>query len=297
MSAFVLVLITGIGLAAVYFLISAGLSLVYGLMHVLNFAHGAMLTLGAYASWALTTTVGYDSAIGGWIIPIAILFGMAVGAASGAIIELVFIRPLYGNHTSQILITIGLALVILALCNGIWGSNPLPFPPPTWINGSFSILGASVPTFRLVLVALSLAVLLGLVLLLKRTRVGLIIRAGVENRTMVRALGIDVRQTFFFVFVLAGALAALGGVLAAMFQSSISPVLGTELMLYAFIVVIIGGVGSLTGTALAALLVGLVQQFANYYLAPGFGDVSVIALLAVVLLTGTQGLSFLRKAS
>lgn len=288
MSSLILILITGVGLGALYFLVASGLSLIYGLMHVLNFAHGAFLTAGAYAAWVATA---YLSGLGGWSFPIAVLVGMIVGALIGAAVEFFLIRPLYERHMEQVLVTVGLGLMAVALFAGIWGPDPRPFPRPEWTTQTTTIAGAAIPNDRFLLIAAAGLLLLGLVLLLKYTRIGLIIRAGVENRNMVQALGIDVRRTFTLVFAIGGAAAALGGVLGSVYLGSVSPGQGTALLIYAFIVVVIGGFGSIGGTALAALVVGLVQQLANYYLYSGIGDVSVVLLLAAVLLVRPAGLT------
>ena len=288
MSSLILILITGVGLGALYFLVASGLSLIYGLMHVLNFAHGAFLTAGAYAAWV---AAAHLSGLGGWSFPVAVLVGMVVGALIGALVEFFLIRPLYRRHIEQVLVTVGLGLMLVALFTGIWGPDPLPFPRPEWTTGTTNIGGAAIPNDRFLLIGAAGLLLIGLVLLLRYTRIGLIIRAGVENRTMVQALGIDVRRTFTLVFALGGAAAALGGVLGSVYLGSVSPGQGTALLIYAFIVVVIGGFGSVGGTALAALVVGLVQQLANYYLYSGIGDVSVVLLLAVVLLVRPAGLT------
>ena len=288
MSSLILILITGVGLGALYFLVASGLSLIYGLMHVLNFAHGAFLTAGAYAAWVAAQQL---SGLGGWSFPVAVLVGMVVGALIGALVEFFLIRPLYRRHIEQVLVTVGLGLMGVALFTGIWGPDPLPFPRPEWTTGTTTIGGAAIPNDRFLLIGAAGLLLIGLVLLLRYTRIGLIIRAGVENRTMVQALGIDVRRTFTLVFAIGGAAAALGGVLGSVYLGSVSPSQGTALLIYAFIVVVIGGFGSIGGTALAALVVGLVQQLANYYLYSGIGDVSVVLLLAAVLLVRPAGLT------
>ncbi len=288
MSTLILILVTGVGLGALYFLVASGLSLIYGLMHVLNFAHGAFLTAGAYAAWV---AMGQLSGLGGWAFPLAIVIGMVCGAIIGAAVEFCLIRPLYRRHIEQVLVTVGLGLMAVALFTGIWGADPQPFPRPEWTRQTTDILGAAIPNDRFLLILAAGLLLAGLVALLRYTRIGLIIRAGVENRTMVQALGIDVRRTFTLVFALGGAAAALGGVLGSVYLGSVSPGQGTALLIFAFIVVVIGGFGSIGGTAIAALLVGLVQQMANYYVGSGIGDVSVVLLLAAVLLVRPAGLT------
>jgi branched-chain amino acid transport system permease protein len=288
MSTLILILVTGVGLGALYFLVASGLSLIYGLMHVLNFAHGAFLTAGAYAAWV---AMGQLSGLGGWAFPLSVVIGMVFGAIIGAAVEFCLIRPLYKRHIEQVLVTVGLGLMAVALFTGIWGADPQPFPRPDWTRATTDVGGAAIPNDRFLLIAAAGLLLAGLIALLRYTRIGLVIRAGVENRTMVQALGIDVRRTFTLVFALGGAAAALGGVLGSVYLGSVSPGQGTALLIFAFIVVVIGGFGSIGGTAIAALLVGLVQQMANYYVGSGIGDVSVVLLLAAVLLVRPAGLT------
>ena len=214
MSTFVLLTITGLGLGAMYFLIASGLSLIYGLMGVLNFAHGALLTVGAYATWWTSTKV--DGSAGTKLL-VGAVAGLAVGAVLAALIELVLIRPLYRRPVEQVLVTVGLALALNALVEAIWGFDARPFPVPSWMIDTTSILGASIPNDRFVEIAAAAVVLVGLNAFLRYTRYGLIIRAGVENRAMVTALGIDVRKAFTLVFAIGGALAALAGVLSGVY--------------------------------------------------------------------------------
>lgn len=285
MSTLVLLLITGLGLGALYFLVASGLSLIYGLMGVLNFAHGAFLTLGAFAGWEVARRIGTTTWAG---VIASLLCGAVVGAIIAAATELALIRPLYERHIEQVLVTVGLALAAVALFMGIWGPDPHYFDKPPWLAATTDVLGASIPNDRFVEIAGALLVLGAILAFLRLTRYGLIIRAGVENRAMVTALGIDVRRAFTLVFAIGGASAGLGGVLASLYFGYVSPELGSSLLIFAFIVTVIGGLGSLVGSAIAAVLVALLQQFTNYYW--GFGDLVVVLLLAAVLLVRPRGL-------
>lgn len=286
MSTVVLLLITGLGLGALYFLVASGLSLIYGLMGVLNFAHGSFLTLGAFAGWELARRLGADN----WGTFIAsLILGAVVGAAFAAATEFFLIRKLYERHIEQVLVTVGLALASVALFDGIWGVDPIFVTGPVWLSGTTDVLGASIPNNRFILILAAIVVLLGIVAFLKYTRYGLIIRAGVENRSMVTALGIDVRKAFTVVFAIGGAAAGFGGVLAASYYGYVNPSIGGSLLIFAFIVTIIGGLGSLSGAAIASALVAVLQQFANFYLG-GTGDFVVVLLLAAVLLIKPTGL-------
>ncbi|MBA2331633.1 MAG: branched-chain amino acid ABC transporter permease [Actinobacteria bacterium] len=288
MSTFVLLTITGLGLGAMYFLIASGLSLIYGLMGVLNFAHGAFLTVGAYATWWTSTHVGGGP---GTKLLVGAIAGLAVGALLAALVELVLIRPLYLRPIEQVLVTVGLALVLSALVEAIWGFDARQFPVPEWLIDTTTIFGANIPNDRFLEIATAVLVFLGLTAFLRYTRYGLIVRAGVENRAMVTALGIDVRKAFTLVFAIGGLAAALAGVLSGVYFGAVDPGRGTSLLIFAFIVVVIGGFGSIGGTAVAAIVVGLVQQYANYYASSGLGDLAVVLLLALVLLARPGGLA------
>jgi branched-chain amino acid transport system permease protein len=285
-STLILTLIIGLGLGALYFLVASGLSLIYGLMHVLNFAHGAFLTLSAFVGWTVAQAVGISS-WGGFLL--SILVGAVVGALFAAVTELVLIRPLYERHIEQVLVTVGLSFAAIALFEGIWGTDPVNVSGPAWLGQTTKILGASIPNKYWVLIIAAAVVLAGLVLFLKKTRYGMIIRAGVENRAMVTALGIDVRRSFTLVFAIGGAAAGIGGVLAMHAMTYVSAHLGSTLLIFAFIVTVVGGLGSLTGAAVASVLVAVLQQVANTYLG-GTGDFIVVILLAVVLLVRPAGL-------
>jgi branched-chain amino acid transport system permease protein len=286
MSTVILALLTGVGLGALYFLVASGLSLIYGLMHVLNFAHGVFLSLSAFVGWEVARRMDAGS-WGGFAA--SILVGALVGAAFAALTELALIRPLYERHIEQVLVTVGLSFAAIALFDGIWGTDPIYIRGPAWLGRTTEILGAKVPNVYWLLMVAATVVLALLVLFLRRTRYGVIIRAGVENRAMVTALGIDVRRSFTIVFAIGGAAAGIGGVLAAQWAGYVSAGLGQTLLIFAFIVTIVGGLGSLLGAAIASVLVAVLQQFANFFLA-GTGDFIVVVLLAVVLLVRPAGL-------
>ena len=289
MATVVLLTFTGLGLGALYFLIASGLSLIFGLMDVLNFAHGALLSIGAYGTWWTASGHLPGAGPGGAGFVLAVVFGTAVGTVAAVLLEVAVIRPLYTRPREQILATVGVGLAVPALLSAIWGADPRPLTGPKALSGTFGLLGAQVPLNRPVLIAAAVLVLAALKLFLGRTRHGLVVRAGVEDRAMVSALGIDVRKAFTLVFALGGAAAALGGALGGLYFGSVDPGQGTSLLVFAFVVVVTGGLGSLTGAALASVAVGLVQQFANYYTTAGLGDVAVVVLLAALLLIRPRG--------
>jgi branched-chain amino acid transport system permease protein len=284
MTTVILLTATGLGLAALYFLVASGLSLIFGLMDVLNFAHGAFVGIGGYVGWTVADHLSGSLGLVG-----ALLAGALAGAAAAAATELTVIRPLYRRPLDQVLATVGLGLAIPALLQAVWGADPRTWSAPGWLAGTVDVAGARVPSVRFLLIGLAGALLLGLWLLLTRSRAGLIVRAGVEDREMVTALGIDVRRANTAVFALGGAAAGLGGALYGLYQGSVSPGDGTSLLIFAFVVVVLGGAGSITGTACAAVAVGLVQQYADYASA-SLGDESVVILLAAVLLLRRRNL-------
>lgn len=275
----------GLTVGMLWFLIASGLSLIFGLMDVLNFAHGAFYMLGAYG--ALTVYLRTGS------FGLAVLGGLAFGAALGAAVEFIAIRPLYRRPIFQVLMTLGLILVFDEAVQAVWGPYPLPFGMPAVLAGSFPLFDRPFPVYRLFIIGVGLAVWLVVHLFLSRTRLGITVRAGVENREMVQALGINIRAVFTFVFALGGALAALGGAVAGPFEGA-HPMLAAENLLPAFIVVVIGGLGSFTGSAIAAILVGLTQSFVAYY-QPQLALAVNVVLMAAVLMVRPQGLLGVRK--
>lgn len=289
MSTIALLAITGLGLGALYFLVAAGLSLIWGLMRVLNFAHGAFFTVAAYAAWSATQVVRGSSPGTQWLV--ALIVAIVAGGIFATLTEIVLIRPLYARHIGQVLVTVGLALASIALIEATYGADPRQAVVPAWMGATTLVAGAAIPNTRLLVIAIAAIVLIALLLFLRRTRYGLIVRAGVENRAMVGALGVDVQRAFTLVFALGGMAAGLAGVLATTYFGTIDPFRGTAMLIFAFIVVVIGGLGSITGSALAAVVVGLIQQFLNFYAAAGVGDFAVILLLAVVLLLRPSGLT------
>ena len=226
-----------------------------------------------------------------WRFLLSALVGLVCGGVFAALVELVLIRPLYSRHIEQVLVTVGLQLAFVALITGIWGPDAKTFVVPPWLHETTDIGGAHIPNDRWVEIATAAAVFALLELFLRKTRYGLIIRAGVENRAMVQALGIDVRKAFTLVFAIGGVAAAIAGVLSGVYFNVVGPEQGTSLLIFAFIVVVIGGLGSIGGSAVAAVIVGLTQQYTNYYASAGMGDMIVVLLLGIVLLTRPRGIA------
>lgn len=287
MSTFLLILITGVGLGALYFLVASGLSLIYGLMGVLNFAHGAFLTIGAFTGLWISTKVFPNPTT--WTFIAAMIAGGIAAGLFALLMEQLVITRLYNRHIDQALVTVGVGLVVTALLAGWFGSDARLFPTPLWFMKAVTIGEAIIPIDRFVYIGVATILLIAMLSILKFTRIGLIIRAGVENRSMVSALGINVRLAFSTVFFIGGFAAGVGGVLISVFSYGVSPQMGGSWLIYGFIVVVVGGMGSIAGSAIAAMLIGVTNQFANYYLT-GLGDFVVVIILATVLLTKPSGL-------
>ena len=286
--------VAGLAMGMMLFLMASGLTLVFGLMDVLNFAHGGFITLGAYIAVSvlgpLTGWVSSES----WALNLLALLAAVVAAAiaSGVawlVFEAILIRRVYGSHLQQILITVGGLIVAGELIVALWGPQPLPLAKPAILRGSFLVFGATIETYRMAAVAVGLVVYAAMHLLLNRTRIGLVVRAGVENREMVEALGYRVRRLFVGVFVAGSALAGIGGAMWAEYQELITPSIGGEMTILVFIVVIIGGLGSVSGCFTGAMLVGLAANYVGF-LAPKLALGSNIALMVAILLWRPRGL-------
>ncbi|NCT85711.1 MAG: branched-chain amino acid ABC transporter permease, partial [Comamonadaceae bacterium] len=286
--------LAGIAMGLIIFVIASGLTLVFGLMDVLNFGHGVFIALGAFmattvlaalAPWAASPDVLSNLTA----LAAACLAGMAIAAAVGLVFERVLVRPVYGQHLKQILITMGGMIIGEELIKASWGPAMIPLPLPEGLRGIFLLGDVAVEKFRVLAMLVGVGVLVALLLVLNRTKIGLLIRAGVQDREMVEALGYRIRRLFVGVFVAGSALAGLGGVLWGLVQQSVTPQIGAQVNLLLFIVIIIGGLGSTLGCLVGALLVGLVANYAGF-LAPKAALFSNIALMVAVLLWRPQGL-------
>lgn len=286
--------VAGIAMGMMLFLMASGLTLIFGLMDVLNFAHGAFITLGAYVAVSVLAALAGWSVADSWWLNLAALFVALVAAifASGAVgfvFERVIIRRVYGAHLRQILVTVGGLIVAEQLIVALWGANPLPLPKPAAFRGSIILGGAAIEKYRIIAVALGLAVYAALHLVLNRTRIGLLVRAGVENREMVEALGYRIHRLFIGVFVAGTALAGMGGVMWGIYQELVTRAIGADMTIRVFIILIIGGLGSVGGSFVGALLVGLLTNYVGF-LAPKLSLGSNILLMAAILLWRPRGL-------
>jgi branched-chain amino acid transport system permease protein len=273
-------LFTGLALGAVYVLLAIGLSLIFGMLTVVNFAHGAFYVLGAY--------VGYQVLeMGGNFWLALLVVPLAVGAL-GLAVERTLIRPLYGRGIDYpLLLTFGLGYVLIELVRIVYGKTGLPFETPELLQGAVDIWVGYFPLYRLFVIAATAIILLALWLLLEKTSFGLIIRAGARDPQIVRVLGVDVSKVWLVVFGIGTAIAALAGLMAAPLQG-VSPEMGSTILAEAFVVTVVGGMGSLMGAVVAGLLVGVVVSMTSL-LAPEMAKVSIFALMAVVLLIRPQG--------
>ncbi|WER47235.1 branched-chain amino acid ABC transporter permease [Cupriavidus sp. WKF15] len=286
--------IAGLAMGMIIFVVSSGLTLVFGLMDVLNFGHGAFIALGAYVAASvllpLSGWVQADSlALNLAVFALAILAAMAAAGAVGLFFERVVVRPVYGQHLKQILTTMGGMIVAEQLIKAIWGAETIALEVPAAFRGAVLLGDAAIEKYRLVAMVLGLVVFVAMLLLLNRTRIGLLIRAGVENREMVEALGYRVRRLFIAVFVAGAALAGMGGVLWGLYQQNITAAIGAQVNVLIFIVIIIGGLGSTTGCFVGALLVGLMANYTGFLL-PKAALFSNILLMMLILLWRPQGL-------
>jgi branched-chain amino acid transport system permease protein len=276
------------------FMMAAGLTLVFGLMDVLNFAHGIFISVGAYGAATVLTRMGAQMQGGTLAGDLSVMLpamaaAMALAAVMGWFFERVLIRPVYGDHLKQILITMGGLIVFEQLIHVVWGADIIPLPRPGAITGSFILGDAAIERYRVAAVVVGLVVFAGMWLLLNRTRIGLLVRAGVENPEMVESLGYRIRRLFVGVFVAGSGLAGLGGAMWAMYQEQVTPQMGMQVLVVVFIVVIIGGLGSVGGCFVGALLVGLLANYTGF-LAPKLALGSNILLMVLVLLWRPRGL-------
>ena len=296
-STWVTLSLAGLAMGLIIFIIASGLTLVFGLMDVLNFGHGVFIAVGAFVA---VSVLGANGVVGGWMaspsvwlnlgaVLTAMLAAMAVAGALGYAFERVIVRPVYGQHLKQILITMGGMIVFEELIKVIWGPQQQPLPLPETLRGSFVLGDMAVEKYRVLAVVIGLLVFAALLWVLNRTKLGLLIRAGVQDREMVESLGYRIERLFIAVFVAGSALAGLGGVMWGLYQQIVTPQIGGQVNVLIFIVIIIGGLGSTLGCFVGALLVGLLANYTGF-LAPKVALFSNIGLMVAILLWRPQGL-------
>ncbi len=279
---FLVQVLNGVQYGFLLFLVASGLTLIFGIMGIINLAHGAFYMLGAYLVYWLT---GYaDNFL------LAILMGLPIMVVVGFVIERLAISFLYErDHLYQVLLTYGLILVFNELQKILWGSDFYSVPVPAMLDGSVPLTDIQVyPVYRLFISLVCMVVAAGLYVLIGRTRLGMMIRAGASNREMAQALGIDTKRLFTIVFSLGVALAAFAGMVGAP-VSSVYPGMGDQILIISLVVVVIGGIGSVKGAFVGAMLIGLADTFGQVLL-PELASVVVYAVMALVLLWRPQGL-------
>jgi branched-chain amino acid transport system permease protein len=292
--------VSGLAMGMMIFIMASGLTLVFGLMDVINFGHGAFVSVGAFVG------VSVLIALGGWTgtpslllniaaVLLAVIAAMAVTGVMGWGFERVIVKPVYGAHLKQILVTVGGLIVVEQLIHVVWGPDEIFINRPETLKGAITFAGAAMEKYRLLAVAIGLVLFIAMRMVLRRTKVGLIVRAGVENGPMVEALGYRLRMVFVGVFIAGSALAGLGGVMWGLYQEVITAGMGERMMVLVFIVAIIGGLGSVEGAFIGALLVGLTQNYVAF-LEPKLALVSNIALMTAILMWRPQGMLPVVKA-
>jgi branched-chain amino acid transport system permease protein len=292
-------MLNGVQLGVMLFLMAAGLTLVFGIMDMINLAHGSFYMVGAYLT--ATFAAWFDSFL------IALVLAVPAAALVGLAVEWVALRTLYRrDHLDQVLATFGLILFFNELVRILWGPLAIFLDPPAWLSGQVEILpGAPYPAIRLAIIVVGIAVAGFLWWLIGRTRVGMLIRAGATNREMVTALGVDIRLLFTLVFALGAGLAGLAGAMAGPILA-VQVGMGEQILILTFVVIVIGGIGSIRGALVGALLVGVVDTFARALLpdlfrlvmdpatadgaAAGIGSMAIYLLMAAVLFWRPRGL-------
>lgn len=287
----------GLAFGMLLFMVASGMTIIFGLMDVLNLAHGALFALGAYAGgyWLLNLLekLGWVEfgTVGQSIVSLlsAILAGALASALLGIILERIIIRGVYGDHLKQIMVTMGVLYVITEITKILWGASPEVVLVPMMFQGSYDIFDVIISKFRVVAIILGVIIFAGIQLVLLKTKIGLIVRAGVENREAVQAAGYNINRIFTGVFAAGAALAGIGGTMWCIFQEQVYPDIGLENLIFALIVVIIGGLGSVTGSFLGAIIVGLASNYVAF-LWPKLALGVNILIMATILLIRPWGL-------
>jgi branched-chain amino acid transport system permease protein len=279
---FAVQLLNGLQYGLVLFLVASGLTLVFGILGVINLAHGAFYMLGAYLAWWIAAHTGSFA--------LALIGGVAISFVLGLLLEEIFVKRMIGrDHLAQVLLSFGLILVIDEVRQILFGKDVHSVAPPAWLKGSIQLTEIlSYPVYRIALCVVCL-VMAGLIFyVIQRTRLGMIIRAGAENRDMTRALGIPFDTVNRYVFAGGIALAALGGILVSPI-STVFPGMGDGMLILSFVVVVLGGIGSVAGAAFGALMIGLTDTFGKVFF-PQFSSILIYVLMAGILLWRPNGL-------
>jgi branched-chain amino acid transport system permease protein len=275
-------LLNGVQYGLVLFLVASGLTLVFGILGVINLAHGAFYMLGAYLAYWIAAATGSFA--------LALVGGVAISFVLGLLLENVFIQRMYGrDHLAQVLLSFGMILVIDEIRQILFGKDVHSVAPPAWLSGSIQLTDVlSYPVYRLALCVFCLIMAVAIFYVIQRTRLGMVIRAGAENREMTRSLGIPFDQVNRFVFAGGIALAALGGIVVAPI-STVFPGMGDSMLILSFVVVVLGGIGSVAGAAIGALMIGLTDTFGKVFF-PQVSSILIYVLMAGVLLWRPNGI-------
>lgn len=277
------------------FMVAAGFSIIFGLLDVLNLAQGGFFMVGAYIGITVYNGIPPEAMSRELAFIVSLGAAVLVGVVIGAITEIWLIRPLYDRPIFTLLLTFGLASVIREIVQLIWGAAPLTPPAaPEALTQQFELFGQPFSVYRLFIIIVGFAMMFGVMIVLRRTRIGIIIRAGLQDPEMVQALGINVRRVFTLVFILGTVAATFGGMVVTPFRGAFLE-MGDEFLLSALIVVIIGGLGSYEGTAIASIIVGLTRAIAErvsleYFGAPILAELSILVVMIVFLLVQPSGL-------
>jgi branched-chain amino acid transport system permease protein len=279
---FLIQVLNGVQYGLLLFLVASGLTLIFGIMGIINLAHGSFYMLGAYLAYWLAVKTGS--------LPAAVLLSLPIAALVGYVIEALLVRTLYRrDHLDQVLLTYGLILIFNEAQKVLWGNDVHGVPVPEALNWSIQLTERlAYPAYRLALSVVCAVLAVAMAFVIQKTRFGMWVRAGASNREMVAALGIDVKLLFGVVFAVGAAIAGLAGALSAP-VNSVYPGMGESVLIICFVVVVIGGVGSVKGAFLGALLIGLADTFGKVFL-PEFASFSVYAVMAAVLLWKPRGL-------
>lgn len=287
--------LSGLAMGMLLFLVSSGFSLIFGFLSVLNLAHGALFAWGAYIGFTSFTIINKWT---GWgssdsiflnmaIFLLALLFAGLLVALLGIITEKLVIRPVYGSHLFQIFITVGAMIVMEELIRIVWGPNDEVMPVPINFMGSWDLFDVVVSKYPLIVIVIGFILYLTIFSILKKTKLGTIVRAGVENPEMVQVMGHNIYRYFTGVFAAGSALAAIGGGMWATFVKSIHPAMGGEVIVFALIVAIIGGLGSMTGSVVGAIMVGLSYNYVAYLMPKAALGITMLLLVVILLIRPT----------
>lgn len=272
--------LNGLSFGALLFLLASGLTLVFGLMRIVNMAHGAFYMLGGYIGVVIATLTGN--------LLVAVIAAMVAVGLTAFLVEVVLLRFVRGQEMPEVLLTIGVSFVIADLCLAFFGGDPQNLPANVRIPGAFVLGDFAYPWYRIFVIGLAIAIGVALALVQTRTRVGAVVRAGVDDREIIGAMGVNIRWVFTGMFVVGAALAAIGGTIGAGMQS-ILPGVQNEVLLYALVVIIIGGLGSVPGAAVGSVLIGLIDAFAKAWI-PELAYFTIFLPMALVLVFRPTGL-------